>query len=207
MVLKLLIIQSILTTLAIIYAGSKLYKKSGIPFDIKMINYFASKRTPYMIKVMKTITRLGNIETMFMIIVPILFFLIRDHDYIPATCIIISAGASVVSSQIFKFAFRRRRPTKNKEINNIGYSFPSGHSTVGVSFYLTIAYIVGANSVFMPFIIAAGLLTGLLIAYSRAYLGVHWTSDVLFGILLGLNTAFWAIYLFSYGYILKIIFK
>lgn len=205
--MKLLTVYTILILLATFIAGFKVFKNQGTPFDIKVRDYFTENRTPLIFKFMGQVTRLGNVETLFVIILPIVFILIRDQDFITATAIVTSAGLAAVLSHGLKFAFRRKRPVKGKSINSIGYSFPSGHSCIGVGFYLTLAYISTYNLGIFPLVMVLTTLLGLTIAFSRVYIGVHWVSDVAFGIMLGFACAGWSIYLFNNGYILEPVFK
>lgn len=204
---KLMIGFTILVLGITLYMGYRLYKKSETQFDIAIRERTKLQDGSHMLGVMKSVTRLGNVETLFIIIVPILFFLIRSEDFVTATSIIVAAGLSIFVSQLMKFIFRRNRPTITRAINHIGYSFPSGHATVGISFYLTIAYILSSGSDRMPVIAATGLCIGLAIAYSRISLGVHWASDVCAGVLLGLMCAWWAIYLYRMNYTLIWVFR
>ena len=59
------------------------------------------------------------------------------------------------------------------------FSFPSGHT--GASFAATSALYFSKNKLWVP-----ALLFSLLIAFSRLYLYVHYPSDVLAGVLLGI---------------------
>ncbi|MDH3560924.1 MAG: LssY C-terminal domain-containing protein [Gammaproteobacteria bacterium] len=72
-----------------------------------------------------------------------------------------------------------------------GYSFPSAHVSMSLVVYGFLALLVAREIPFkhrwLPYSIA-GLLV-MAIAFSRLYLGVHWFSDVLGGVTLGL---FWA---------------
>ena len=72
------------------------------------------------------------------------------------------------------------------------YSFPSGHSSSGASFYGSIANYVRNKYIT---IICAVLIV--LIGFSRIFLGVHFPSDVIAGIILGLLCVFFVSYLFE----------
>lgn len=207
MYLTLLIIFTILVLLASVYTGTRLYKKTETTFDKNIRDKVTRDRNPHFISVMKSVTRLGNVETLFMIIVPILFVLVRDGEFVTASAIMLSAGLSIIVSQVLKFIFRRTRPTKERALSHIGYSFPSGHSTVGVSFYLTLAYIVSTGTGRLVFLLLIGLIIGLAIAFSRIYLGVHWASDVIVGVFLGLTCSAWAIYLYRNKFVLEWLFR
>ncbi len=97
--------------------------------------------------------------------------------------------ATIVASSILKLLLRRDRPVTEYVDGMMfsSYSFPSGHAaaaTVGFGFfaYLALSYLSGPWS----YILAVALVIfGALICMSRIYLGAHFPSDVLGGILLG----------------------
>ena len=80
-------------------------------------------------------------------------------------------------------------------IDESGYSFPSGHSMVGIAFYGMIIYITYKliKKVWLRriFTISLAVLIAL-IGFSRIYLGVHYPSDVIAG--------------FAFGYMFLILF-
>jgi undecaprenyl-diphosphatase len=79
-------------------------------------------------------------------------------------------------------------------IHETGYSFPSGHAvtTTAVLFAL-LGSVALARNRWWPW--AAALLVSLVVADTRLVLGVHWFSDVAFGLLFGIvwgTTVAWA---------------
>ena len=96
---------------------------------------------------------------------------------------------STLLNQILKYIVQRPRPTEFRIIDERGYSFPSGHSMVSAAFYGFLIYIIYKN--IKNKYIKWGLITILsllivLIGISRIYLGVHYTSDVIAGILISI---------------------
>lgn len=114
---------------------------------------------------------------------------------------IITISISVVLNSIIKKIVMRPRPDILRLVTETNYSFPSGHSMNNMALYTvfilaTIAYIKDKNT--KTALIIFYSLMPLLIAFSRVYLGVHYLSDVLAGLSLGMSIAlFLDIYLFK----------
>lgn len=74
-------------------------------------------------------------------------------------------------------------------VNERGFSFPSGHSFVSITFYGFLIYLV-YNSNYKSetkfILISLLLVLILMIGISRIYLGVHYPSDVIGGFVGGL---------------------
>ena len=60
-------------------------------------------------------------------------------------------------------------------------SFPSGHATSSMIFYLTMALALTARTRWQRLAAAGAVLLSLAIGTSRVMLGVHWPSDVIGG--------------------------
>lgn len=97
---------------------------------------------------------------------------------------------TIIVSTALKLILRRSRPETEYAANMMyqTFSFPSGHSaaaTVGFGFMAYIAWTALPQPWNIVLCLAA-IAFGLLVCVSRIYLGAHYPSDVVGGILLGL---------------------
>ena len=96
-------------------------------------------------------------------------------------------GITIINN-LLKVIIARPRPDINRLVDETGYSFPSGHSITSMVFYGYLIYLiykyVDNRKVKIPLMIFLVLLIPV-IGLSRIYLGVHYTSDVVGGFLLG----------------------
>jgi YegS/Rv2252/BmrU family lipid kinase len=106
-----------------------------------------------------------------------------------AMWIITSAALAMGGNALLKLIFRRHRPVFDHPLHEIGgWSFPSGHSA-GAGMFITIAVLlsiaVTGRGLRRRIIIAVLVLVGLGVGASRVFLGVHYLSDVVAGLCLG----------------------
>ena len=90
-------------------------------------------------------------------------------------------------SQIQKMEIARVRPDIEPHLVAVtSKSFPSGHASSAMVFYLTLALLLTHRSPWRRWAAAAAILLAILIGMSRVMLGVHWPSDVIGGWVFGL---------------------
>src|SRR3989344_4850972 len=121
-------------------------------------------------------------------------YLALRHKVVYALALAVSVlGAGTVVLLIKEF-FRRTRPEKMYQAYaETGFSFPSGHATLAAAFYGFLIYL--AWGMLPPGFLRSATVSALalliaLIAFSRLYLGVHYLTDVLGGLLLGAAFAY-----------------
>jgi len=85
-------------------------------------------------------------------------------------------------TEVEKLAVARPRPNLEPHLTVVKtWSFPSGHATSSMIFYLTLARALTAGTRWLRPTVFAAVLLSLLIGVSRVMLGVHWPSDVVGG--------------------------
>ena len=98
------------------------------------------------------------------------------------------AGA-IVLDNVLKTAVHRARPDPFFGIAPESYSFPSGHVLFSTCFYGALASIVTASLQNGPSRATVWAVTALLVSavgWSRLYLGLHYPTDVIGGLLIAL---------------------
>ena len=200
-----LILYTIIVFFLATIVGSRL-KKENFAWDVKIKHFFQVDNLRFLKTSMKHITSMGDVVTSLIIIFPIFFYSVSQEDYVLATAILNASLFNMIFLNSFKFLFRRERPVLKSEVKYWGYSFPSGHSCIGLSFYPTIMHILFYGKPSYIIWITLGILFGLSIAISRIIVGVHWFSDVIFGSLIGTVFFGWTIYLYNIGFYYKFLF-
>jgi len=90
-------------------------------------------------------------------------------------------------SELQKYCIARARPDLEPHLVVVKTSsFPSGHATSSMIFYVTLAILLAGGTRWVRPSLAAAVLLSLLIGTSRVMLGVHWPSDVVGGWAFGL---------------------
>ncbi|SMC21859.1 undecaprenyl-diphosphatase [Clostridium acidisoli DSM 12555] len=141
-------------------------------------------KNKYLDKVMPVITSLGNLGVVWLAIAVILLF-VEKNKSIGEVVILTMIFSTIVGEGIIKHLVKRVRPCNQKNnstlliVKPISYSFPSGHtlSSFAAAEVLSI-YFINYKIIFITI--------ALLIALSRIYLYVHYPTDVIAGMLIGI---------------------
>ena len=100
---------------------------------------------------------------------------------------LIVLGGQLLLSNAVKYAVERVRPDAPPLHVLSGPSFPSGHATAAAATWAAVALVLSRRSSPRMRAILGGAAVGIAVAVacSRVFLGAHWTSDVIGGLLLG----------------------
>lgn len=162
-------------------------------FDEAVLRWIYARHTPLMNGVMLEVTSLGTGTVVMMIVgVAALFLTLTRHKY-SALLLLVATAGGLALDMLLKMRIGRPRPHIFAWVTQaVGSSFPSGHAMSATIVYATVAYLAARlqkrrwarwlTMLFFAFVIV-------LICFSRLYLGVHYPSDVLAGVVIGLSWA------------------
>ncbi|MEO8295882.1 MAG: phosphatase PAP2 family protein [Gemmatimonadota bacterium] len=158
-------------------------------FDDAGLRAFAAWRTPALTRMMQGVSWLGSGAAEFPFAFGVTGLLLWRGGKRQGAEYFGWALAGWICYAILKVFFHRHRPDLVERLSGAGwYSFPSGHAMLAPIIYVFAAVMLEqqiASRNYQRVMIAAGWLLALLIAFSRVYLGVHYPTDVLAGLLAG----------------------
>lgn len=162
-------------------------------FDESVIRWMGAHQSPTLDAIMVEITALGTGTVVLMIVVVAAIFLTLSERKYSAILLLVAAGGGLLLNGVLKLGFNRPRPSIFlPSVHAVSSSFPSGHAMSSAIVYGTVAYLAArlyrrrwARGVVMTF----AFVVIVLISFSRMYLGVHYPSDVVAGVLIGLAWA------------------
>jgi len=159
-----------------------------LSFDKIIESFFASIHNQLFERFFMEITRIGDMIPASIFVIALSFVLFISKKHIKAKLLLISSGLAISLGTVIKELTERGRPAIAK-IDTIGSSFPSNHAIIAtvlclffiyeLSIYIKIRWQRNVFSVFIVLLFS-------LVALSRLALNVHWTSDVIAGILIGI---------------------
>ncbi len=125
--------------------------------------------------------------------------LIRDRRAEIPLYVAVTVAGQFALSNLIKIAVDRARPDLAPLAGFAGTSFPSGHSTAAAATWACIAFLLARRR---PRHVRAALIGGAValavsVAATRVMLGVHWTTDVVAGLVLG--WAWWLLVTTAFG--------
>ena len=158
-----------------------------VQFDQAVYGLLQALRTDWGDQVMVSVTEIGSAAGVIALIATTsLYFVYKRYWHTLGYWL---AGASVAEILVWvlKTSLERQRP-HNIYTGIEQFSFPSGHTTLSIVVYGFMAFLMAYSKrvkVKIALTLAAATII-ILISFSRLYLGVHWFSDVLGSLSLGL---------------------
>ncbi len=171
--------------------------------DVSINAFFATHTSPAFTAVMRQVTFFG--DWAFFVFPAAFFASLALHAARLAREAALVAFATFVGGALgfaLKNMFAIPRPAGELIGTTDLFSFPSGHATVATLFFGSLVCVAAGrikNQLLRFVIVAFFVLAIVFVSLSRLYLGVHWFSDVLGGITLGVFFVSFSVLLSEYG--------
>jgi undecaprenyl-diphosphatase len=166
----------------------ELHRNGSLGWDERVLGWLYQRRSTRLNRTMLAATALGSVEVLTPLSCLVTALLWARRQRRAALFFAITASGSSAINQLLKIAFARARPDADLHLSRTtGFAFPSGHSMSSAAIYGALAMVIRRSHPRLgPVAITAGSLLMLAVGSSRAYLHVHYPSDVVTGLGLGL---------------------
>ena len=164
-------------------AGQQL--PSGL--DLSLYHFFQELRTPWADALMVFTAGLGDYQVMLPVSLVVFGWLLWRRKHSAAWHWLAALGFGMATNLLFKGLLPVSSPAEVSQ-GVLGYSFPSSHATFSTLVFGFLAVLI-AREISQPrrwivYLAAAFMIVP--IAFARLYLGIHWLTDTLAGLCLGL---------------------
>lgn len=154
----------------------------GILFDVALLEYIHNNTDTVLFAFMKFISFIGSGMFLFPVMAIVIIYTFKKRNFYISKLLLLSSLGCWILNFILKQIFHRTRPLDFVLVKQGGLSYPSGHSMVTMSMYLTIAFLLSRKYVNKKRLIyTLAIIFILLMGISRMYLGVHWPTDIIGG--------------------------
>lgn len=178
---------------AFVALASEMREGETQAFDEAVIRWMGAHQSPTLDAIMVEVTALGTGTVVLMIVVIAALFLTLSERQYSALLLVVAASGGLLLNGILKLGFNRPRPSIFlPAVHAVSSSFPSGHAMSSAIVYGTVAYLAARlhrRRWVRWLVMGFALVVIVLISFSRMYLGVHYPSDVLAGVIIGLAWA------------------
>ncbi len=139
----------------------------------------------WLLHVMQDISALGGVATLTLLTFLVLGFLVLQRRWRLSGVLFIAVVGATFLNVMMKRVFDRERPELGYHlVEAANASFPSGHSMLSATTYLTLGLMLAAITTRFwtkIYFLSAAVLIVVLVGLSRIYLGVHFPTDVAAG--------------------------
>lgn len=176
--------------------GAFLVVTHGVPtvLDASVADTVAGLRSPTVTRVVSDVTMLfGPLAVTAWTVIAVVALIVHDRAIQRAVMLAATVGMAGLVGEALKLAVHRPRPPVFDQIGaaETTYSYPSGHVTGTTAFVVAVALIIMAHRrrTARVGVATAAFAIAALCGFTRLYLGVHWFTDVIAGLCVGIAVA------------------
>ncbi len=162
-------------------------------FDVSILRWLHAHQTPFLTSLMLEMTYLGTGTVVIAIVGVAALFLWHTEHKVSARLLLVSTIGGILLNGALKLVYHRARPSVFEwQTPAVSSSFPSGHAMSATVVYGTVAYLLmrlQKHHWSRVLTLSGAVMLILLICLTRLYLGVHYPSDVIGGVIVGLAWA------------------
>ena len=187
------VLIAILATIGFADLAENVLSGATQTFDVAILQWLHTHQSKALTALMVEMTYLGTGTVVIVVVgVAALFLWHTTHKH-SARLLLAATVGNILLNGALKLVYHRARPSVFEwQTTAVSSSFPSGHAMSATVVYGTVAYLLMRLQKHrwakMLTLVTAVLLI-LLICLTRLYLGVHYPSDVIGGIIVGLAWA------------------
>jgi membrane-associated phospholipid phosphatase len=156
-------------------------------FDRSITTWMVAHRTGSLTALARLLSALGSQKILLPMTGVVALLLVGRRRLLLAGFLVAAWGGALLLYSLVKHFVQRPRPPAAIWLMKVAAtSFPSGHATQSLATFVALAFVIaalvkwgGAPAKGLALALAAG------VGWSRVYLGVHWTTDVIAGWLIG----------------------
>jgi membrane-associated phospholipid phosphatase len=186
-------VSAVLAGCAAVFAGAALALRDAGPtarLDTVVAAAVGTDLPPAALAAFSRVTRLGDVAFLVVLGIVVGVILLLRRRFTLAGAWISALGGNGLINPALKEAFARARPDPALHVVPAeGFSFPSGHSSGSVVAYGMLAYVLMRTLPprWHPGIVVTAAAIAFTIGCSRAFVQVHYASDILGGFASGLT--------------------
>ncbi|MCU7813790.1 MAG: LssY C-terminal domain-containing protein [Candidatus Thiodiazotropha sp. (ex Rostrolucina anterorostrata)] len=177
----------ITTSLFVLLTGIVMDGSLAGEMDLLVYKALQSLRTPWGDQLMVIFTNPGDLSTIFVVGFGLALLLLLQGHRRALYYLLAAVAFGLITPLLLKYSLHIPRPVNAPE--SLGpWSFPSAHVMRSITLYGFLSIMVARTLIkewrWLPYSIAALLVGG--VTLSRLYLGVHWFTDILGSVSLGI---------------------
>lgn len=186
-------VVAVVATLLFAMLGEWVKEGATQRVDVAVLTWLGTHRSAPLTAAAVELTYLGTGVVVLTIVGVAALFLWHTEHRVSAQLLLAAVAGNILLNNALKLVFHRARPDVfDWQTHATSSSFPSGHAMSATVCYGTVAYLVSRLQRHrwsrLTTLGGAALLI-LAICFTRLYLGVHYPSDVIGGIVVGLAWA------------------